>query len=224
MLTFTSSYVRSVAVATSIFASSAAFAATESNKIDERSHIAQAMQKSAQQELSRAAATAKAQAASANAQAQAANLPNSPAITAGAQMQALYNPSDLWYNPSESGWGISMNYNAASNQMFAVWYTYDPRRAAGTGVNEPLWIVIPGGTWTTSTVFDADAYVTRGTFFGAPWSGSEIQKVGTVKITFSSANTATFEARIAPPAVTGTNPAVGLPAFVVNKPIQRLDF
>jgi hypothetical protein len=215
MLTFTSSYVRSVGATAFIFAASAAFAATESNKIDEKSHIAQAMQKSAQQELSRAAATA---------QAQAANLPNSPAITASAQMQALYNPSDLWYNPSESGWGISMNYNAASNQMFAVWYTYDPRRAAGTGVNEPLWIVIPGGTWTTSTVFDADAFVTRGTFFGAPWSGSEIQKVGTVKITFSSANTATFEARIAPPAVTGTNPAVGLPAFVVNKPIQRLDF
>ncbi len=32
--------------------------------------------------------------------------------------------SDLWWNPNESGWGLSLSHHGDS--LFAVWYTYGP--------------------------------------------------------------------------------------------------
>ena len=48
------------------------------------------------------------------------------AVPAAAQSVPAANYTDMWWNPSESGWGISFAQHA-SNQVFAVWYTYDPR-------------------------------------------------------------------------------------------------
>ncbi len=138
---------------------------------------------------------------------------------------AAFDVSDLWITTGEEGWGMSLNYHQASNQMFGVWYTYDPRRAAGAGISEPLWVVMPGGTWVTPTQFEGEMFVTRGTFFGVPWAGSAPStKVGTYTLTFRDASNGTFTARVAPPAVGGSDPAAGLPAFVVNKNITRLLF
>ena len=39
------------------------------------------------------------------------------------------NYSDIWWNPAESGWGVTFTQHSTSNQVFAVWYTYDPRAA-----------------------------------------------------------------------------------------------
>jgi hypothetical protein len=48
------------------------------------------------------------------------------ALPAAAQVVPAANYSDIWYNASESGWGVTFTQHAA-NTVEAVWYTYDPR-------------------------------------------------------------------------------------------------
>src|SRR5207247_2231401 len=44
---------------------------------------------------------------------------------------------DLWWNASESGWGVSISQQYRT--LFAVWYAY---RSDG----QPTWYVMPGGS------------------------------------------------------------------------------
>jgi len=73
------------------------------------------------------------------------------ALDMPAQRMAL--GAGLWWNPANSGWGISITQHAGG-QMFVVWFTYD---AAGS----PTWFVMPGGTWTTSDTYDGRIYRTN---------------------------------------------------------------
>lgn len=66
--------------------------------------------------------------------------------------------TDLWFNPHESGWGISLAQHG--NNLFGVWYTYD---ADG----EPLWLVMPGVNFTSASAFTGKLYTTTGPYFGA---------------------------------------------------------
>ncbi|MCM2327029.1 MAG: hypothetical protein NDI88_03995 [Lysobacter sp.] len=67
---------------------------------------------------------------------------------------ASTNYSDIWWNPAESGWGITIADH--ETQLFAVWYTYE---ADG----RPTWFVIPGGTFTQERrIFTGTVYRTRG--------------------------------------------------------------
>src|SRR5258708_34209953 len=83
------------------------------------------------------------------------------AMPAGAASIPATNYSDLWDNsipvPSacpgnESGWGITFTQHA-SNQVEAVWYTYDPRAPdpSPSGNFKPPWTVMPGGTSPSPT-------------------------------------------------------------------------
>jgi hypothetical protein len=58
------------------------------------------------------------------------------ALDAGAQVVPAANYTDLWWNPSESGWGVSIVQHA-SNKMFAVWFTYDIDPPAGLAGDNP---------------------------------------------------------------------------------------
>jgi len=92
-----------------------------------------------------------------------------------------FDYSDLWWNPGESGWGLSLVQHPSSHALYGAWYVYD---AAGA----PTWVVMPGGTWNTSTSFTGDLYATtgpdpRGAFDAALVSRT---KVGTASLTFSS--------------------------------------
>src|SRR6476469_8776105 len=72
---------------------------------------------------------------------------------AAAQSTPAANYSDMWYLPAESGWGVSFVQHTSGN-VYAVWYTYDPRvsDSANPGNVVPLWIVLGGaGTWTSPT-------------------------------------------------------------------------
>lgn len=97
------------------------------------------------------------------------------------------NYTDIWYNPSESGWGINITQHA-SNQIFAVIYLYEPG-----GV--PAWFTIPGGAWQTPTRFTGKLYrtfaplPTVGTFDATKVRNNE---VGTATLEFTSSNTATL--------------------------------
>jgi hypothetical protein len=58
------------------------------------------------------------------------------------------NYSDIWWNPSESGWGLTIADH--DTNIFAVWYTY---RAEG----RPVWYTIPGGAFSNGRqFFDGD--------------------------------------------------------------------
>ncbi len=151
-------------------------------------------------------------------------------LSAAAQSVPSTNFSDMWWNPSESGWGVSLVQHP-SHRVYAIWFTYDPREAEaatpGTADYKPLWIVMNGGTWTSPTTLTGEAFVTHGTPFFQPWNGGNLRltPVGTFTFNFSSASSGTFSYRIAPPAgIDPGDPAYGLPALSGTKPIQRQSF
>lgn len=92
------------------------------------------------------------------------------------------NYSDHWWNPGESGWGITIADH--DTQLFAVWYTYDTD-------GSPLWFVVPGGTFNGNrTFFSGDVYRTTGPAFnGAAFDPAAVTrtKVGTAAFDFRPA-------------------------------------
>lgn len=97
------------------------------------------------------------------------------------------NYSDIWYNPNESGWGLTIADH--NSQLFAVWFTY---RQDG----KSTWYVIPGGTFSNNRQrFQGDMYATTGpAYSAAAFDPSRVTatKVGTATIDFSSYAAATF--------------------------------
>jgi hypothetical protein len=93
------------------------------------------------------------------------------------------NYSALWWNPSESGWGLSLTQHDA--RLFGAWYVYGADGA-------PQWVVMPGGTWTSPTSFTGDLYSTSGPPSNQPFNTSLVKntKVGTATIAFSAVDRA----------------------------------
>ncbi len=148
-------------------------------------------------------------------------------LPAAAQVAPAANYTDMWYLPSESGWGVSFTQHNGSNQVFAVWYTYDPRQPdpASPGGFKPLWIVMPGGTWTTPTSITGPVFVTNGQPFNQTGSDTHPSPIGTFTFNFSSTSTATFAYNIAvPTGLASGDPAFGLPSMAGTKSIQRQSF
>ena len=137
------------------------------------------------------------------------------------------NWSDMWYDTAESGWGLSFTQHRESNQVYAVWYTYDPRESDPAGQFKPLWIVMPGGTWVSPTRISGPVFVLTATPVQQPWSAANVRidSVGTFTIAFSDSANGTFTYDIRPPAsaVSGS-PAFNLPPMSGSKPITRQSF
>lgn len=118
------------------------------------------------------------------------NAASSVTATFQAATSAAANYSDIWWNPSESGWGL--NIADHQTQIFAVWYTY---RQDGS----PTWFVIPGGVFSQGRrIFSGDIYQTTGPPFGSAFDSGQVRvtRVGTSSIDFSppgmAAGTAVF--------------------------------
>ena len=98
-----------------------------------------------------------------------------------------FNYSDMWFNPSESGWGIDVIQHP-SHVIFAVWFTYD------TDGNR-TWYVLPSGSWSSPNTYSGTLYQTSGppanagTFNAA---SVRVTAVGTGTLTFSDANNGTW--------------------------------
>ena len=112
------------------------------------------------------------------------------AQAAGAQSVPAANYTDMWWNPAESGWGVSFTQHVATNQAYAVWYTYDPREPDNTttldaGDFKPLWIVMAGGQWLTPTQMRGEVFVTNGTPYFQSGSSTVVQSVGSFTFTFN---------------------------------------
>jgi len=95
--------------------------------------------------------------------------------------------SDLWWGGiAQNGWGLTILQQAST--LFSVWYTYDANGAA-------TWYVMPGGTWTSSDMYEGRVYRTTGSpWVGRTYDASQLRVVdaGAYAIRFTG-DTATFE-------------------------------
>ncbi|MGI8424080.1 MAG: hypothetical protein ACR2NO_08230 [Chloroflexota bacterium] len=96
------------------------------------------------------------------------------------------NYSDMWFNPSESGWGVTIADH--ETQLFAVWYTYDTD-------GSPLWFSVSGGTFNANrTAFSGDLYRSTGPSYAGPFDPAAVgrTKVGTASFQFTPGGSANF--------------------------------
>ncbi|MDR0250250.1 MAG: hypothetical protein LBI35_02905 [Burkholderiales bacterium] len=113
--------------------------------------------------------------------------------------QPQYNPSrnysGQWIKADEDGWGLSVIMGFSDQRyIFVPWYTYDNSGRA-------QWYLFQGpaagyGDWTANDTFEASVYrYTGSTWHTIPWNNNSFSgtKVGTAKLTFTSATRATFE-------------------------------
>ena len=93
--------------------------------------------------------------------------------------------TDLWWNPAESGWGISIHTKRTS--FFAAWFVYDAQ-----GV--PTWYTLQGGAWLSPMKYSGSIYVTHaaGNSGLGPISAVTATFVGNGVIDFNGYDNATF--------------------------------
>jgi hypothetical protein len=96
--------------------------------------------------------------------------------------------TDLWWNPSESGWGIAIAHRFGI--VFLAWYVYD-----GTG--KPVWYVVPNCP-LSGTACSGDLFRTTGPGFGPTFDPGRVTPfpAGSVTVTFSDANNGTLTYRV----------------------------
>lgn len=88
------------------------------------------------------------------------------------------NYSDIWWNPLESGWGLTVADH--QTQAFAVWYTY---RQDGS----PTWFVFSGSFAQGRRILAGDVFQTTGPAYTATFNSSQVQatRVGSASIDFT---------------------------------------
>ncbi len=93
--------------------------------------------------------------------------------------------SDLWFTPSEAGWGI--NIIQQRETIFASMFVYGAD-------NTPRWYYASSLSGSQTT-FTGTLYRTMGTYFAAPWNPAQLQGAivaGNMTITFTSPTAATL--------------------------------
>ena len=97
-----------------------------------------------------------------------------------------YNFTDLWWNPAESGWGISIHVKRGI--LFAAWFAYD-----STGA--PTWYTIQGGRWISPNIFSGGKIYKAKSNPNAgpgPLTQLTIFEAGTATIVFNAYDQATL--------------------------------
>lgn len=109
--------------------------------------------------------------------------PDSATLTAGVAA-SLY--TGLWYNPNESGWGMSIAQH--NNTIFAVPYTYD-------GSGQPTWYTLSSCPIQAGACSGSIYSVTGGSSPATAWNGTNkvVSPVGTGTLTFTDANNGRFD-------------------------------
>ncbi len=99
------------------------------------------------------------------------------------------NYSDLWWNPAESGWGLSITQHGT--MIFAAWYIYDD-------AGRPSWVVMPGGRWTSPTQFAGDLYTVTGPDPTGPFDASQVVRTqaGSATLTFAARDSGTLSYQV----------------------------
>jgi hypothetical protein len=99
----------------------------------------------------------------------------------------LANLTDLWWNSSESGWGLNVVQHPSGN-LFMTWFVYD---ASG----KPVWYVVPGGTWAKND-FTGSVYRTTGPVLGEMFDPAAVKRTLAGSVTLSLDGMQTQTARI----------------------------
>jgi hypothetical protein len=113
------------------------------------------------------------------------------------------NYTSLWWNPSESGWGLNVNHQDST--LFVTLFTY-----ASSGA--PMWLVASGMPLQSDGSYSGALYRVAGPAFNkTPWTGTvTATQVGAITLRFSGegAGTVTYN--------------VG--STTVSKPIEKQSF
>ena len=97
-----------------------------------------------------------------------------------------YDFTDLWWNPAESGWGISIHVKR--NILFAAWFAYD-------SLGAPTWYTIQGGKWLSPNNFSGGkVYKAKSNPNAGPGPLTQLTiiEAGTANIVFNSYGQATM--------------------------------
>lgn len=112
-----------------------------------------------------------------------------PARAQGSPPFAIDTATDaltgLWWNPDESGWGMSLTQQR--NIVFVTWYTYDEAGA-------PVWYVM-SSCRVQGNACEGEIYRVRGgRGLAAPWSGAglEISVAGSGRLEFTGTDAGVF--------------------------------
>ena len=123
--------------------------------------------------------------------------------TAPAPPPSTLNFEGPWWNPSESGWGLSLAHQ--DDVIFTTWFTYD-------GSGKAMWVSMTA-LRTSATTYAGTIYRTTGPSLSAvPFDSNQVQRaeVGTASLSFADGNNGTF--------------AYTLNGVSQTKPITRLVF
>lgn len=101
------------------------------------------------------------------------------------------NYTDLWWVPSESGWGVNVTHQG--NTLFATLFSYAP----GTGnFNAGMWLVMSAGILQSDLSYRGDLYRTTGPAFNAqpftPIGASDLTRVGSMQFRFENGERGTL--------------------------------
>ena len=100
------------------------------------------------------------------------------------------NYTDIWWNPSESGWGMTLSHH--NDQIFGVWYVYDTD-------GKPLWVVMSDGVFSNDgRTFTGNVYRTTGPSYRAPIFYPSQTTVGPRRHREASISTPTTRTRRSP--------------------------
>ena len=98
------------------------------------------------------------------------------------------NYTDLWWSPSESGWGLSVT-QGPTNEVVATWFVYDLS-------GNPVWYSMQPGRWTCGPQYQGPIYRTSNTPAAgdATFDFTQVSavQVGTGILDFTSATTGAF--------------------------------
>lgn len=94
------------------------------------------------------------------------------------------NYQDLWWNPSESGWGLNMTQQGTI--IFATLFTYAPS-------GRDMWFVGPALRRQADGSYTGSLYNTTGPRFdSSPWRDISVNEVGTMRLAFSAGDRGTL--------------------------------
>ncbi len=102
----------------------------------------------------------------------------------GGSTTPLFDYTDLWWNPAESGWGFNIIQHP-SNIIFAVIYTYQ-------APNRPMWFVLPRCDFTSASTCTGGLYRVTGSPPNAAFRAGGVFQVGNATLLFNGANNATL--------------------------------
>jgi len=105
-------------------------------------------------------------------------------LTTGSRAGAS-NFTDLWWNPSESGWGINLTQQGSI--MFATLFVYGSN-------GQVLWLVMSDGRQQGDGSFTGALYRTQGNgaFNTVPWPGVTVGQVGSMTLRFNNGESGTL--------------------------------